>query len=146
MSKFAKITLLTLAAFLLLGFSITVNAAKPAQGQEMMSAPIEHNGFFTCMATNLSDRQIDVTFRYIGQDGFNYGKGCTSCNQFLPVTIDSGDTGHTSWVPPGSFPGNINAAHCVINWEGKPNDVRASFCVLKFTAELASFSFCYELS
>jgi hypothetical protein len=141
MFKFAKITLLALAAFLVLGFSITVNAGKPTQNQTMMSAPLHGNLLFTCVATNLTDRAMSAEFHYINESGVDYGSGCPEdCDPADKISIAAGETGKTSWLAVAST-GEI--AHCVINWVGDPNDLRASFCHSPFLTYESNI--CFEL-
>jgi hypothetical protein len=113
MSKFAKITLLTLAAFLVLGFSIAANAAKPEFNQVLRSAPIPGLSGFSCAATNLSDSEIEINIVITSSTGF------VETNEY--VDVDAGLTEQERADGPGTF-------RCTINWTGNPNDFVASFC------------------
>jgi len=116
MSKFAKITLLALAAFLVLGFLITANAAPPwleDREQSLVSAPLWGN-FSTCNVTNISDRTIQVTFTVTDTGGREESDG--------PYPLSPGGMG----AAPFNLEGSVHI--CEISWLGQPGDVRAAYC------------------
>ena len=121
MFKYAKITLLILAAFLVLGFSITVNAAKPPSEQIINSGPIY--GYSTnCMASNTTDRPIeiavDTTYALI------QGSGVYKHNQTTwTLTANGGMHLNIAFDVSGQI-----IAHCNIRWIGHPGEVRATMC------------------
>ena len=133
MSKYAKFTLLTLAAFLVLGFSITVNAAPPwledNKPQMMKSAPLSGTSFY-CHGTNQTDSTISVTWEFVEKNGDS-----------VPLTgpIDPGNTSTLQWGPGSKI------VHCVISWEGQPSDFRASFCAFGGATNYTQPAICLEL-
>ena len=68
MSKFAKFALLTLAAFLLIGFSITAVAAKPDKNHTLTGAPLFGNGIY-CAVANMTEEAIAVNWDIYLSDG-----------------------------------------------------------------------------
>ena len=68
MSRSIKFALLTMAAFLVLGFSITATAAK-YKPQVIRSAAIA--GYYhICHATNFAEREIYVTWKIFRETGY----------------------------------------------------------------------------
>ena len=131
MSKFAKITLLTLAAFLVLGFSITAYAAKPDKPQVISSAPL-HGSSFWCTALNLTDHDVEITINMIGFTG-------------APNSTTTTRAGGRSvtWGGGGNFtiPDNV---YCTVEWVGAPTDIRGSLCSFG-TAAHSDGTGCLEL-
>ena len=112
MSRITKIVLLTMAAFLVLGFSVTAYADKPDKPQVMRSAAIPgywHN----CNATNIADREIFVTWKLLSESGFEQDD-------------------KTEWIPAGETYSLVRItgtfSRCVISWVGQPGEIRGSFC------------------
>ena len=117
MFKYAKITLLTLVAFLLLGFTITANASPPWLGdkdQMIMSSPLL--GYFSsCTVVWLNDDPgaisvVDVHFQ-----------GKENSNSFNNYPMPYND-------PIAFIGGNLVTGYCTVKWFGQPSDVRATFC------------------
>ena len=112
MSKFTKITLLALAAFLVLGFSITANAAKPDKNHTLTGAPLFGNGVY-CAVANMTEEAIAVNWDIYLSDGSK--------------VLDDGYTvdahaigGNGTAIPP-------TAAYCVVSWYGQKG-LRGTFC------------------
>ena len=119
MSKYAKIALLTLAAVLLLGFTITTNAAPPwleDREQLIVSAPL-WGDYSTCMVTNTTDSTIDVIFTIIDHGGGIWDSIALSVHPgYYPREFDYE-------APPA-----IHLHMCKVSWLGQPGDIRASYC------------------
>lgn len=131
MSKKLYITLLILVSFLVLGFSITANAAKPNSEQYLVSAPLYAGGFL-CSASNLTDSDRNVTFTFF-YDGY-------TPESFTPPPISPGSSRHAIGVPP-----SIATTYCIVEWFGKPGDVKASICGY-FGLDLTQIFSCLELN
>jgi len=132
MFKFARITLLALAAFFVLGFSITANAEPPwlADKEQMMkSAPLKGVSF-RCMANNQTDSTIEVTWHFVEKEG--------TFEPHSPSDIDAGHTVTANW---GS---ELKTIHCAISWVGRASDFRATFCAYETTARTRTTG-CLEL-
>ena len=114
MSKFSKITLLAVAAFLLLGFSITAIAAKPDKVHTLTSAPLISHGVY-CLVVNTTEEIITIDLNVYNTAGLLAGG---------TVDVDpsqsrfSGNGGEVKGSP----------AYCVVGWYGQKGDVRATFC------------------
>ena len=131
MSKYAKITLLTLAAFILFGFSSTIYAAKTAKEQVITSAPIIGRSN-SCQLTNVSGRGINAVVTI-----YSFNNDLVTENK--PVLIGG-------WAFIAKSYGTLNDfAYCEIRWAGEPGDFRASFCVYQ-TGVFADYpNACLEL-
>ena len=69
MSRLTRFALLTMAAFLVMGFSATANAAKYDKPQVIRSAGIP--GYWHgCYAANFSEREILVTWKDVWENGY----------------------------------------------------------------------------
>jgi hypothetical protein len=124
MSKKANITLLTLAAFLLLGFSIAANAAPPwlaDKPQFIASAPLM-SWAYRCAVTNHAD--VDVEYELDVLD--HMGESILQPPED-PVTTTIA-AGRTLFV--GGFTAEEDAGlrYCTVRWVGQSGDLRASFC------------------
>ena len=127
MSRFTKFTLLTLAAFLVLGFSITANAAKPDKLQVMRSAAV--TGYYhICNATNVSGRNIEVTFKIYHHTGT------------FQTQSDEVLAGYTLSYPVA----DSATSRCELSWWGQPDEFIASYCNY-FGADPADTTVCFEL-
>jgi hypothetical protein len=119
------VVLSALTATLLLGLSITANAAKPIpiEEQTATSGVLFYNAFY-CALINVSDRAIDAT---ITAYPLNVAGGSSVSPNAVSATVASGAYllgGH------GSTWGLTNAdfVYCEIEWVGQPDDIRATFC------------------
>ena len=126
MFKYAKITLLALAAFLVLGFSITVNAAKPDRQHEMTTPPLR-GILITCNASNLTAEPLEVYFDLPNQDG--------DITQGLS-TIPAGSVG--GWTQSNSQ--MYSWTYCTLSWYGQKDDVKGTICVLEHVAPFLPLS------
>ena len=115
MFKYAKFTLLILVAFLLLGFSITANAAKPDKDHVLTTPPVR-GVLVTCNASNLTEVDLDVYFDLPNQDG-DFKEGWST----IPAGEVVGWTQHnnmmTSWT------------YCTLSWHGQKDDVEGTICL-----------------
>ena len=117
MSKFAKFALLTLAAFFVLGFSITATAAKPDKNHTLTSAPLFGDGVY-CVVANTTEEAIDVHWDIYFADGSKVVNA--------EYTVEA----HTISGTGGAYV----AAYCVVSWYGQKDDVRGTFCSEKSTS------------
>ena len=117
MSKFAKFALLTLAAFFVLGFSITATAAKPDKDQTLTGAPLFGDGVY-CVVANTTEEAIAVHWDIYLSDG----------SKVVDVgwTVDA----HTILGTGGTY----TAAYCVVSWSGQKGDLRGTFCAEQSTS------------
>jgi len=116
MSKYAKIALLAQAAFLVLGFSVTANAAPPwltDQEQVIYSAPLAGK-YAECMVTNTTDRTIEVSFEFADSGGGTWPSG-----SFFLVPGFPG-------VTPFLSLSHVFVHFCKVSWLGQPGEIRAS--------------------
>ena len=132
MYKYAKFTLLTLAAFLLLGFSVMVNAEPPwlaDKEQVIISAPLLGTNFH-CLPFNMSNSPIQFTTHFIDLNGVDHS---------FSETIAPGETWWDQWDNKLV----LTIVHCEISWTGQPGDFKASFCSI----DVASYTdaVCFEL-
>ena len=113
MSKFAKFALLTLAAFLLIGFSITAVAAKPDKNHTLAGAPLFGNGIY-CAVANMTEEAIAVNWDIYLSDGSKVLDDT--------YTVDAHAIGAAGdSIPP-------TAAYCVVSWHGQKGDLLGTFC------------------
>jgi hypothetical protein len=121
MSRFTKLALLTLAAILVLGFSISVNAGRPDGLQTLTSAPLWGDGG-VCTVANLSDRDIEVTWEIWLPDGTQVALAgnATETVEAYKQSANGGSTFGTS-------------TYCRVTWQGTPDDLRASYCTERDT-------------
>lgn len=115
MSKKVNLALLTLAAFLVLGFSLTVNAEKPKPDklQTLTSAPLWGDELY-CNALNMTAQDIDLHAEIILSDG-------------VTKIVDVNETVSPKVVFTRGYISNT-AGYCVVSWWGQKSDFRASFC------------------
>ena len=133
MFKYAKIMLLALAAFLLLGFTITANAAKPDKPQLITSAPIIGHAF-TCQFINQTDHEIHLS-------------GVISIQDHDPVLFDPvGDiSGGVMFKFSTSPDTQWKLANCALTWNGAPGDFKASICAYTYWDAVSDLLDCLEL-
>ena len=131
MSKYAKITLLTLVAFVLFGFSSTIYAAKTAKGQVITSAPIIGPSN-TCSLTNVSGRGINAVITI-----YSFNNDPVTENKEVLI----GGWAYTVL----SYGTSNDIAYCEIRWAGEPDDFRASFCVYQTNTWATYPNVCLEL-
>ena len=119
------VMLSALAAIIAVGFSITANAAKPVpiEEQTATSGLLFYNAFY-CGLINVSDREIDATITTTPLNQSSGGpvdpyvvEGLVPSGEYLIGGI-GGNQGLT----------NADFVYCEINWVGKPDDIRATFC------------------
>lgn len=125
MSKFAKFTLLILVAFLLLGFSIAANAAKPDKQHELTTPPVR-GVMVTCNASNLTADPLEVYFDLPNQDG--------DIKQGLS-TIPAGEVG--GWTQMNNM--NTSWTYCTLSWYGQKGDVKGTICLHDWNAPFTPY-------
>ena len=130
MSKFAKITLLALAAFLLLGFSFTVSAKPPFLDKEQLinSGPI-YGQFPICMVTNTTDSAVYVDIEMTWSLVKDMVSGAST-----PTGLISDPSGEIEVPANGvaihySFPTEMAILYCTIGWEGSRGEIRGTLCL-----------------
>ena len=126
MSKFAKFTLLALAAFLLLGFSITANAAKPDK-QHVLTTPPMRGVLITCNASNLTAEPLEVYFDLPNQDG-DSKQGLSIIPAGAVVGWTQSNNQWTSWT------------YCTLSWFGQKDDVKGTICLHEPVAPFLPYS------
>ena len=120
MSKSSKSALLTLAAFFVIGFAITAEAAKPGKPQTLTSAPLAGDSCW-CYVSNTTDREIKVNFLITDS--------ISGVIVDHPILIPGKGFGRTG----DPLAGRIAA--CEVSWEGQPDDIRATFCANSYLGE-----------
>jgi hypothetical protein len=114
MSWFAKFVLLILAAFFLVGSSITAAGPKPDKVYTFTSAPLLGEGVY-CVAANTTDAAIAIHMDIYKGDG---SKLIDNYSWTLDAKNIRGNGGHIGGT----------AAFCVLSWEGQKGDLKAIFC------------------
>jgi len=125
MSKFVKIALLALAAFLVLGFSVTANAGKPDKQQMIMSSPI-YGELHYCSMVWLNPDTPDLE-----------RKATITLHGWASTLV------WTDFVFLYDFPFAFNtfdnySTYCKIEWVGQPSDIRATLCTTELFDVLAT--------
>ena len=129
MSRFAKITLLTLAAFLLLGFTLTVNAKPPVDKERLINSGPIYGEFPICMVTNTTDSAVYVDIEMT----WSLVKDMTSGGVSTPTGLKSDPSGEIEVPANGvaihySFPTDLAILYCTIGWDGRPGEIRGTLC------------------
>jgi hypothetical protein len=125
MSKFEKITLLALAVFLVLGFSITANAGNPwlkDKEQTITSAPLRGLAV-VCRAVNITDETILVDFN-LYYTAFAPVPASIPDVELAPKEAEGWYVTATTITEPTSM-------FCTVSWEGQPGDVKGSICAFE---------------
>lgn len=120
-----SITLLTLVAFFVFGFSVTANAKPPflEDSPQMVVSPILWGAHFTCNVSNISDIDLELDIQYIRRDGLE-GIALFS----IPVVPLEATGTNFNYMDQQQTP-IVEAFYCKVSWVGQPTDVTASFCV-----------------
>jgi hypothetical protein len=95
--------------------SFSVSAGKPPSSNSLSSPPIFGSSWW-CVAANQTDHTITLTIKFRDAVG---------------TVVDSQTYGTpTGWSPGSFYTGTYpdDAIRCEVEWEGQPDDVRASVC------------------
>jgi hypothetical protein len=116
MSTKSPFTLLTLAAFFVLGFSITANAAKPTgEREQSISTPPLGGYMVSCNVTNSKSYDLSPTFEIVDAQG-------VVLSTWTPVA------GLRAYNNAG-WGGPINStSYCRVSWFGLADDIKVAIC------------------
>jgi len=128
MSKFANFALLTLVAFLLLGFTLTLNAKPPLDKERLINSGPIYGQFPICMVTNTTDSAVYVDIEMTWSLVSTMGSGAST-----PAGLISHPSGEIEVPANGvaihfSYPSEMAILYCTIGWVGRPGEIRGTLC------------------
>ena len=117
MSRITRFAMLTLVAFLVLGFSIVATAKPPFLDDQpqLIQTPALPATVAYCINSNLSDSDLEISARFFGEDG---AQVYAETNTLAP-----GET-----YPTFAISSSGEAIRCEVSWVGRASDVKTTFC------------------